>query len=210
MKAASNTDKIPSSGLQVTDNSHLPSSRFDPCSDEQVWHSFMEGDDEALIYMYSKNVNRLLRFGAQFIQREVVKDSIQDLFLNLKERKGTVAVQRIAPYLYKALYRIIRKKVLFIERSDLKPHADDFRNWQIQFSTEHTWIDREETLHQSQALQKQLNELSDKQRQALLLYYYEGFTHEEIKNIMELSHKSSVRKLIERAIGSLRASMRRT
>ncbi len=208
MKPDQDSHKSTPASLQVTGYSHLPS-RFDPCSDAQVWHCFMAGDDEAMIYIYSKNVNRLLRFGVQFVQREVVKDSIQDLFLNLKERKGAVSVQRIAPYLYKALYRIIRRKMLFSGRYDFKPHADDFKNWQIQFSTEHTWIDSEETLQLSQNLQKQLNALSDKQRQALLLYYYEGFTHDEIKELMNLSHKSSVRKLIERAISSLRDSLRK-
>ena len=174
-------------------------------SDADIWQSYLSGDDDALIFIYNNYVDRLLRFGLQFAPREMVKDSIQDLFLNLKNRrKKRTLVQRLTPYLYKAIYRIIKSKLERHKNLITSDGLDQIKQWNIHVSEEINLIRQEHRLEQSKHLQNSMNELSEKQRQAVLLFYYEGLTHQEIADIMGLRNKSSVRKLIYRALDSLK------
>jgi RNA polymerase sigma factor (sigma-70 family) len=175
--------------------------------DSKIWADFKDGNGDVLIYFYHKYVAQLLRFGIQFAPRDVVKDSIQDLFLYLKERKDhTAEVSNISAYLYKSLYRIINKKVDHAKNLSSIDTINEVKGWRIVVSNEVKLIEQEQRNEQSNKLQDGLDNLSAKQRQALLLYYYEGFTHQEITDIMDLKNKSSVRKLIYRAIDMLKGN----
>ncbi len=178
---------------------------FDDRTDTEIWQDFRAGNIEVLIYLYHKYVAQLLRFGLQFAPREVVKDSIQDLFLYLKERRNhPEEISNISAYLYKSLYRVIRQKVDTAMRLSSVDYQPDSKEWRVVVSSEISLIEQEHKQEQQAMLQRSLDTLSVKQRQALLLYYYEGFTHQEIADIMELKNKSSARKLIYRAIDMLR------
>ncbi len=172
--------------------------------DVEIWQRFIAGDWDVLIYIYHEYTARLLRFGLQFAPRELVKDAIQDLFLYLKERKKQPQkIQNIPAYLYKSLYRIIRKKVEYGQRLAVIGE-DQVKEWRIVLASEISLINQEHKNEQRKKLQLLLDKLSARQRQALLLYYYEGFTYREIAEIMDLKDKSSVRKLVHRAIDMLR------
>jgi len=174
-------------------------------TDSENWKYFNEGREEVLIYIYHTYVAQLLKFGIQFTSREIVKDSIQDLFLYLKERNNhPTEVRNISAYLYKSLYRIIKKKMNRSMNISSIHNDSDIKDWEVVISKEVKIIEKENLKEQKEKLQSSLADLSAKQRQALLLYYYEGFTHQEISDIMELKNKSSVRKLIYRAIDSLK------
>jgi len=182
-------------------------SEYDNRTDFENWNDFKKGSVDVLIYMYHKYVAQLLRFGIQFAPREVVKDSIQDLFLYLKERKKHNSdIKNISAYLYKCLYRIIKKKVDYSMKFSSVDMNSEIKDWRVVLSKEIKLIEQEHQKDQGIKLQNSLDSLSVKQRQAILLYYYEGFTHQEITDIMELKSKSSVRKLIYRALSTLKDS----
>jgi len=180
---------------------------FEARPDIENWRDFKDGNSDVLIYMYHQYVPNLLRFGLQFAPREIVKDSIQDLFLYLKEKKSlSNDVKNISAYLYKSLYRILKKKVNYSVNLTSVDLNKEVKNWKISISREVKMIELEDLKEQKNKLNNSLEDLSAKQRQALLLYYYEGFTHTEITDIMQLKNKSSVRKLIYRALDSLKES----
>ncbi|MEQ8906184.1 sigma-70 family RNA polymerase sigma factor [Ekhidna sp.] len=180
--------------------------RFSDRKDEEIWQAYCAGDDEAFVYIYNEYVHRLFTFGVQFASRAIVLDAIQDLFLYLKQRQGKEQrVEKIRPYLYKALHRtlmsILKKETRL---KSFEPSNDPPANWAISLTSDVKLIDEENTKIQRGRLTKALNQLSEKQRQAIILYYYEGFTFEEIKDIMNVSDKSSARKLVGRALDSMR------
>lgn len=180
--------------------------RFANKKDEEIWQSYCAGDDEAFVYIYNEYVHSLFTFGVQFASRAIVLDAIQDLFLYLKQRQGKDhRIEKIRPYLYKALHRtlmsILKKEIRVKSFDALK---DPPVNWTISLTSDMRLIDEENTTIRREKLEKALNELSKKQRQAIILYYYEGFTFEEIKDIMNVSDKSSVRKLVQRALETMR------
>ena len=173
-------------------------------TDSEIWEAFRNGNEDALIFIYDLYVSQLFRFGIQFAPREMVKDAIQDLFLSLMRRRSKGLVKRIAPYLYKALYRIIKVKLDYARKVLNKADMQEIKDWEIKLSNETIVIGQERSQNQSKQLRQFLKELSTKQRQAILLYYYEGLTHNEITYVMGLKNKNSVRKLIYRALSALR------
>lgn len=180
--------------------------RFSDRKDEEIWQAYCAGDDEAFVYIYNEYVHRLFTFGVQFASRAIVLDAIQDLFLYLKQRQGKdQQVEKIKPYLYKALHRtlmsILKKEA---RMKSLNTLNDTPAHWAISLTSDVRIIDKENTKIQRGKLTEALNQLSEKQRQAIILYYYEGFTFEEIKDIMNVSDKSSARKLVRRALDSIR------
>jgi len=180
--------------------------KFVDKADSEIWHEFVKGDDDAFVFIYNKYINKLLRFGVQFAPRETVKDSIQDLFLHFKKSKKNKPISKISPYLYKALYRIIKAKIDASKRAiDSYDEMKENKSWQVYLPADTNLIASEQQKEQSHKLSLSLNQLSEKQRQAILLYYYEGLTHEEIKDIMGLRSKSSVRKLIHRGLDALKS-----
>lgn len=174
--------------------------------DMELWTQYLDENDDVLGYIYVVHVNMLFRFGRQFVQdRELLKDCIQDLFINLKKTKdASVEVTSIKSYLFKALYRNIQhalnKDSRFVKGEDF--HLD--KAMSDQASVEMKWAGEEETVGLKNRVSKALNKLSAKQKQVIIHYYYDGFTYEEIAGIMGLSDKSSARKLLHRALDGLR------
>lgn len=174
--------------------------------DQELWRQYLEENDDVLGYIYIVHVKMLFRFGRQFLQdRELLKDCIQDLFINLKKTKdASVKVTSIKSYLFKALYRNIQH-TLKIDSRFVK--GEDFRldtAMADQVSVEMKWAGEEESASLKNRVSEALNKLSAKQKHVIIHYYYDGFTYEEIAGIMGLSDKSSARKLLHRALDGLR------
>ena len=80
--------------------------------DQLLWEFFKKSDERATTYIYSTYFNRLLRYGLhQFGDEELVRDSIQEVFLDLISNASQLRdVRAIDPFLRKCLmYKILRK-----------------------------------------------------------------------------------------------------
>ena len=183
--------------------------RYENLSDQEIWAEYLNEKDDALEYIYIKHVNELFRFGKQIIKnRDLVKDCIQNLFINLKTNRNTsVKVLSIKSYLYKSLYRKIQYEIRresSFARNTINPFNSIVEN---DPSVETKIVNEEKFNHRKELMSYALNQLSSKQLQAILLYFYDGFTYEEISGIMQLKNKSSARKLLHRALDALKKSV---
>lgn len=169
--------------------------------DPEIWKRFVNGDEAAFAHIYRLYVNRLFNFGRQFSpDSELIKDVIQDLFVRLRKSKSKGKVLSIRSYLFKCFYRDLVKKM---EREKLysSPVQDPFA---ISLSVEHSLFNEQTDEVKRKRLTESLDKLSTKQRQALLLFYYEGLSYKEIGHIFDLKNSKSARKLVYRSIDSLR------
>ena len=58
-------------------------------SSNAKWQSFLEGDDNAYAWLYSQYVQQLYQYGCRFTtDTEMVKDCVQDVFVNIYRQKG--------------------------------------------------------------------------------------------------------------------------
>lgn len=181
-------------------------------SDQEIWKSFNLGDEMAFNYLYRTYVQDLYRYGRQYSKDEdLVKDCIQNVFIYLRRKRGELAeVINLRGYLYKCIQSEISKnrknEARFISIEEDYPE-DSFL---IEVSPETTLINNESAHHRHELLSKSLNQLTSKQRKALLLFYEDGLSYKEIAALMDFSEVKTARKLIYRAIACLKELIKPT
>lgn len=172
-------------------------------SETQLWDNFIAGDKTAFRIIYNRYVRELFRFGLHFSQNEdLVLDAIHDLYIDLynyhpKLRSGNC----IRKYLFLSLKRKIFR-LLVEENKYLSLNSD-----KMSFAYSLISPDGENELDNDKLriLEKAMNELSDRQREAIYLRYVSGLSYEELGEVLHLSYQSA-RNLIHRGIEKLRKS----
>ena len=170
----------------------------------QLWEAFRDGDARALSTLFEMHYDALYHYGLKLTgDEELVKDCIQNLFQKLwRRREGLRAVQVVKAYLFKALRRHLgdETKLLKKHRHLLPTYTDSF---EVTYSHEEFLIAQQGDAEQSARLLAALNQLSKRQREALYLKFFDGFSYERIAEVMSLNVQS-VRNLIFNALQTLR------
>jgi RNA polymerase sigma factor (sigma-70 family) len=172
--------------------------------DKITWEDFKKGDKNALSQIYYQHVDLLFRYGKKFTtDKELVKDTIQDLFFDLiNTRSNLGTTDNIRFYLIKAfrhrLFRNIKKASsgsYLVNESELQP--------EIVYSAEDDLISREELTHREQMILQGLKAISPKEREILYYRFTCDFEYDQICEIMSLKYDSA-RKQVFRAIKALK------
>lgn len=180
--------------------------KFHNLSEAEIWQAFKKGDLEAFEYIFNRYVQFLFNFGDRICKQEdLVEDAVQELFIEIWEKKANLGeVKSIKFYLTKSLQRKILRK---LHKEHLWVNEDDWSHLNnddlIEFSYENQLIAGQIDQEQQAKLQKALSTLSENQRKALYLKYYNQLSYEEIAELMALSVKA-VYDLIYQALKSLR------
>lgn len=179
-------------------------------SDEEVAIGLSNGDESVLGFVYSKYIHRLFRFGSQITRdNDIVKDCIQDVFASLVKQDKTISkISSIKSYLYKSLYRKIIERLKKERKYNLTdPTLDNLEGFEIEISTQSRIINEEAYREKVLAMNMALKKLSKKQKQALLLYYFDGLSQLEIAEVMNLKDQNSVTMLIRRGLDAIRGNI---
>jgi RNA polymerase sigma-70 factor (ECF subfamily) len=130
--------------------------------------------------------NRVCRFIDKLLKDGVAaKDITQEVFLRLWEKKESVNFEKVRAWLFTTAYRLSLDYIKRQNRFAGEAHLPE------------RWVEQE-----SADLKKIVNEaldlLTDKQRSIVLLRDYEGYSYDEIGEILELS-ESQVKVYLFRA-----------
>lgn len=163
-----------------------------------VWQGFIEGDDQSLIYIYSKYVNKLFLYGQQFCDKpEFVQDCIQDLFYELIDRRQSLSNARsIKAYLFVSLKRKIIRELKKEGKSEV---VDAFTFSYLESSIS---INRNLKEEDFKVIYNKTNELPPSQREVIFLHFYEGLSYSEIADVMDIK-VATARTLTYRALDNL-------
>jgi RNA polymerase sigma factor (sigma-70 family) len=167
------------------------------------WRDFQAGDRAA--FEFHNHIQHLLAYGAKItLNRNLVQDCIQDLFVELWEAREKLAqVNSVKHYLFKALrYKIIRQ--LQSERSET---LEETQFPIQQENVESEWLLNETTLLNAQQLSAALDRLPKRQKEAIYLRYFQELTNEEVAQVMGVNYQSAC-KFIYTALKTLREKMR--
>ena len=113
-------------------------------NDKLIWNRFLAGDNEAFSEVYQKYVQSLFLYGLQFTSdRELVKDSIHDLFVKLYNGRNNISeIKNVKIYLFVLLKNILidefRKNSKIATTDNLQPLENKTA------SAEDEFLDREE------------------------------------------------------------------
>ncbi len=176
-----------------------------------LWIRFKGGSDQALSLLYSQYVNALFSYGLKICNDEqLVKDCIQEIFINLIDKRGTLLISD-KTHLY--LFKSLRNKLLEESRSR---HRREKIGESLPFyvdnqdkNAEETLVSSEEEQRIRQLLDAALKFLSDRQREAIFLKFTEDLDYGDIAEILEIDI-ASARTLIYRALKKIKEGLVKT
>lgn len=184
---------------QEFENEKLPNE-----SEDLIWEQFKSGSQSALTYIYRNYTNLLFNYGFQFSSdKHLIKDCLQDLFMELiRHRDQLSPTSSIKFYLLKSFRN---KLIKTIQKNNGQRPSENFLPkalFTISVSAETKMINAQLDADKQRILQDSLNKLPPLQREALVLYFYEGLKYNQIAEMLSIKVKSS-RALVYRAIDSL-------
>ncbi len=189
---------------QETRNDHVGILYLEPRDEEKIWDKFLTGDDAALSYIYQNYAKSLFNYGRHFADTEVVEDCIQDLFFDLiKSRKKIGKIISVKAYLFTSLRRKIFRKVKKSKNELSEARLDENAQFRISIASDGATPLDNLTKESLVLLRDACNALPAKQREIIMLYYYEELSYKEIAAIFGMGRVSSARILLYRALDSL-------
>lgn len=177
-------------------------------SDETLWDGMLRGEQDMFISLYKKYYHPLLFIGiAQVKDAQVVKDTIQQLFLYLWEKRQRLQpAKNVRSYLLTSFLRKLTldwKKTGRFSNLQVSPN-NSFEDSPL--TPEDDLIRKDKQSHQSKVLIEHMNELPSRQRELLCLKFYEGYSYDEIVHHTGLSHRTVYNKIHE-ALKRLRVDL---
>lgn len=178
---------------------------------DPLWNSFKSGDRDSFAKIYNAYIEDLLSYGYRVTSnRQLIKDSIQDVFLSLwQQRQNLSETNSIKFYLFRALRnRIVRNIGIQHERPVFSDHLF-IEDVLIDFPFEDVLMENETYQEQVERLQNAISQLPKRQQEVVQLRYNQNFSLEEIADLMQISNQS-VRNLLHRSITELRRFFQET
>jgi len=174
-------------------------------SDFEIWRAFKDGDEGAFIYIYKTYVNYLFNAGIQYIQdEEIVKDCLQDFFVELRQHKNNLANIHFSIRLY--LLKSFRRKLLKeIKKLKYDKKVDLKEAFAVEIAFDEKIIDSQFNEARLQQIEHAISQLPVHQREALYYFYYMDLSYSEIAELLHYNHVSSARRLIYKSLQKMRA-----
>jgi RNA polymerase sigma factor (sigma-70 family) len=171
---------------------------------KMAWTRFKSGDQEAFAVFYNLYADILYRYGTKICpDTDTVKDSLQELFLELYLNREKVKVEpdNLKFYLLLALKRNLIRKLKAGRK--MSANNNDTVEFEPEYSIEFRMIEQEKEAEINNKVWNALQQLPAKQKEAIYLRYNESLEYGEIAYILQISVES-VRKQVHRAIKSIR------
>lgn len=160
--------------------------------DSTVWKWLSAGDVRALKTLYLRYHKYLYYYASKLSGNQMLaEDCVQDLFFRLwnqKENLGTV--HSVKSYLWVSLRRdIVRAKNDHLNEI----LTDDIAKFspQIYFTQNDFVINSKRKSASSKTLTNALNQLPSRQKEAILLKYFNGMGYDEIEMIMNINYQTA-------------------
>ena len=171
-------------------------------TDMALWETVLEGDEAAFAEFVKKYTRPLFNYGYRLCNdRDFLKDCIQDLFVELWNRRTKIkASEQLKWYLFKSLRNNIFREQAKWSRN--LPLPDGY-HFMVEFDVEHHQIINESEQEITLRVKSTLEHLPPRQKEVLYLRYFEGLPFDDIAQIMDIS-KQSAHNLLQKAYKTFR------
>lgn len=171
-------------------------------TDHALWDYLSTGDGIALEVLYRRYFSSLYNYGRSLCCNEdLVKDSIQDLFMKIYNSKKSPSPRFIKAYLFKILRNRIYDK-MHSAIVDLPIEEVDFELIIVDAELENLFARSDEDLLLGKRLRNAFALLPSNQKNALYLRFIKDFSWTEISKVLNITPHSAM-NLIARAISKL-------
>ncbi len=163
------------------------------------------GDETAYERLYIFYYKKLLNYGRKFTHDlALLEDAVQEaLILTWERRRQLEKVRLPQTYLFSIFRNTLFKSLHRIGKHRLSPpsaHAEP------EFGIEHILVSLELEQETKQRLQKAIQNLTNRQREAIFLRFYEGLSYEEVAAVLGISTKATY-KIMSRALVQLKETL---
>lgn len=177
-------------------------------SDTFLWQAFKNGDRTAFEQLYKKYFKDLGRYGLRLNpNKDLVEDAIQDVFIDLWKRKEYLSdVENVKFYLYRATRNQFNRTI----QKDIFEGSEDINNFLDYLGTlssEQESIENESNQIRTRSIQNAMNNLSNRQAEAIHLRFYQGLSLDEIALLMKIQ-KQVVKNLLSKSYIILKISLK--
>ncbi|MCE6989792.1 RNA polymerase sigma factor [Dyadobacter sp. CY323] len=171
--------------------------------DLTLWKQMLDGDKTALGTLFDIYAKELLTYGYRISPSELVKDAVQDVFVNIWLRRNTLSHDiKVRFYLYRCLRRALFKGISTEELNNTI--TTDLERWAVsENSAETDWISSESENHQNNQLSEALSGLSPREREVISLKYYSDMKLREIAALLNLKEQT-IANTLQNALAKLR------
>lgn len=168
------------------------------------WQQFISGDDDSFSWIYTTYARKLYRYGLCFTSNEeVVRDSIQDIFVYLYDNRTKLEFcDNIKYYLFGAFKNNLIKA---IHKESVSEDLVGDMPFLIELTVEDQYIQNEQYVTESKKIEKLLSLLTSRQREIIYYRFTQGMSMEEICGLMDLNYQSA-QNLIQRSLKKMRTS----
>jgi len=177
-------------------------------SNSIIWKNFLNGDDNALATLFNEYANQLYSYGLKIANDEnLVKDSIQEVFIQLIDKRHTIKVTSTTHiYLFKSLRNKIFEEIRTCNRKQNILFSLGQEESYIENDVEQKLIDVENQSDLQLKVKTALQHLSSRQQEVIFLKFTEGFSYDEIANLLSID-KASARTLVYRSVKKIKDSL---
>ncbi|PXY47280.1 RNA polymerase sigma factor [Flavobacterium hydrophilum] len=177
---------------------------FKTYDDHKLWNKLKAGDEKSFSLLFEKYYGDLINYGNSFSPfAEKVQDCVQDVFADIWLYRESLQ----EPNVVKAyLLSSVRKRIARLYERDhvfRKITTTDSIEFLFDFSVEYELIDDEATAESVLYLNKLLNDLPARQKEALFLRYNQGLSVDQIAEMLEVNYQSAS-NLLHRGLLTLR------
>lgn len=168
-------------------------------NDETLWKGLMKGDKDMFLALYRKYYHSLLFIGLKEIKdASLVKDAIQQQFLYLWEKRETIqAANNVRSYLVTSFLRKLTADWKKLEKAGNLQVAWNYYTEEPLLTPEESLIVKDGQLHLYKLLMNHINALPARQKELIIMKFYEGHTYDEIVQKTGLAHRSVYNKIHE-------------
>ncbi|PXY39406.1 RNA polymerase subunit sigma-24 [Flavobacterium cheongpyeongense] len=172
--------------------------------DHKLWNKLKAGDEKSFSLLFEKYYGDLINYGNSFSPfAEKVQDCVQDVFADIwLYRESLQEPDVVKAYLLSS----VRKRIARLYERDhifRKITTTDSIEFLLDFSVEHELIADEATAESVLYLNKLLNDLPARQKEALFLRYNQGLNIEQIAEMLDVNYQSAS-NLLHRGLLTLR------
>lgn len=171
-----------------------------------LWGRFRQGDETAFDELTKRRYRLLFNYATRFTKNtELIKDCIQDLFLELWYRRTNLSeTPYVTVYLIKSLRNNLLRKIRINNRLDSSADiAESCERFTDNLTVETILISSESMTERERDIRSAISRLPKRQQEVIFLKFYEGMSNDEIAKVMEIE-RQTVANFLYRAIGQLK------
>jgi len=170
-------------------------------TETEIWALFKDGDQKAFEAIYHQYYGTLINYGLRLKQDlHFVEEAVQDLFVKLWQNRHNLNQPASAKhYLLKSLRNLIYNKLNTTPKEIYVGDENDILNFEFH-------LPKDQSDYPRQLLKRLMENLTDRQKEAIYLFYQEELSYQEISDLLKIKIGGTY-KLLYRAVDNMKAAL---